>query len=140
MGKEYSQLRIWKSTLKTLRMLYALTGESIISTIDRLAKRELERVLEREVNRPVHEWVEEAMKERVTVTDRVPNLRVDLYFVGYGYEARFFIDGQEAEIQCRDFGGSYDVRDIVAHSWSALSAILPCVLEPREAEEVHSGG
>jgi len=36
--------KIWKQTLITLRMIYAITGESMISVIDRLASAELERV------------------------------------------------------------------------------------------------
>jgi len=37
-------IKIWKSTLKKLRMIYALTGESMVSILDRLVRVELERV------------------------------------------------------------------------------------------------
>jgi len=39
----YSTLRIWESTLKKLRRIYAETGESMISVVDRLATQELEK-------------------------------------------------------------------------------------------------
>lgn len=44
MKYEYAHLRIWKKTLVTLRMIFALTGESIISIVDRLADEELARI------------------------------------------------------------------------------------------------
>ena len=44
MEKEYTQLRIWVATLKTLRRIYAETGESMIAIVDRLATQELERI------------------------------------------------------------------------------------------------
>ena len=40
----YSTLRIWESTLKKLRRIYAETGESMISVVDRLATQELEKL------------------------------------------------------------------------------------------------
>ena len=36
--------KIWKSTLKKLRMLYAITGDSMVSIVDRLVGEELERL------------------------------------------------------------------------------------------------
>lgn len=36
--------RLWKSTIKNLRMIYALTGESMVSIVDRLVAAELERL------------------------------------------------------------------------------------------------
>jgi hypothetical protein len=44
MDTEYAQLRLWRNTLKKLRRIYAETGESIISIIDRLADQELEKL------------------------------------------------------------------------------------------------
>ncbi len=44
MSNKYTQLRIWRETLQPLRMLHALTGESQIELIDRLARQELERI------------------------------------------------------------------------------------------------
>lgn len=41
----YQTIRIWKTTLKKLRMLAALTGERMISILDRLIDRELQRVI-----------------------------------------------------------------------------------------------
>lgn len=41
---EYSTLRIWTSTLKKLRRIYAETGESMIAIVDRLAEQELQRL------------------------------------------------------------------------------------------------
>ena len=39
----YTQLRIWRTTLKTLRLLHAETGEDMIAIVDRLASQELQR-------------------------------------------------------------------------------------------------
>ena len=44
MKKQYTQLRIWKDSLKKLRLIYAETGESMISIVDRLAEQELEKL------------------------------------------------------------------------------------------------
>lgn len=44
MNKQYTQLRIWKNTLKKLRRIYAETGESMIAITDRLATQEVERL------------------------------------------------------------------------------------------------
>jgi hypothetical protein len=41
---EYSTLRVWTTTLKKLRRIYAETGESMIAIIDRLAGQELKRI------------------------------------------------------------------------------------------------
>lgn len=40
---EYAQLRIWRSTLKKLKLSSALTGEKIIELIDRWASEELQK-------------------------------------------------------------------------------------------------
>ena len=39
-------IRIWIKTLKNLRMLYALTGKSMMSILDELVAQELERILQ----------------------------------------------------------------------------------------------
>jgi hypothetical protein len=44
MDIQYAQLRIWRSTLKKLRRIYAETGDSIIAIVDRLATQELEKL------------------------------------------------------------------------------------------------
>lgn len=36
--------RLWKTTIRNLRMIYALTGESMVSIVDRLVAAELERL------------------------------------------------------------------------------------------------
>jgi hypothetical protein len=41
---EYVTTRIWVKTRTILRMLHALTGESVVSILHRLAEQELERV------------------------------------------------------------------------------------------------
>jgi hypothetical protein len=41
---EIQTTKIWKKTLVTLRMIYALTGEKMTSIMDRLATDELKRV------------------------------------------------------------------------------------------------
>ena len=38
------QFRLWESTLKKLRRIYAETGESMIAIVDRLATSELARI------------------------------------------------------------------------------------------------
>ncbi len=45
---DYVNFRMWRSTRIVLRMIYALTGESIISIVDRLAKEELKKIQENE--------------------------------------------------------------------------------------------
>ena len=42
--EQYVQFRLWESTLKKLRRIYAETGESMIAIVDRLATKELERI------------------------------------------------------------------------------------------------
>lgn len=42
--KDYKTTRIRASTITVLRFIHAITGESIVSIIDRLAKQELERL------------------------------------------------------------------------------------------------
>jgi len=48
---ETQTIKIWKITLKKLRMLYALTGKSMVSILDRLVVQELERVQQEKVIR-----------------------------------------------------------------------------------------
>ncbi len=40
----YTQLRIWRTTLKTLRRIHAELGEDMIAIVDRLATQELEKL------------------------------------------------------------------------------------------------
>jgi hypothetical protein len=44
MTKDYTTTRIWTETIQKLRMIYALTGESMVSILDRLVSAELERL------------------------------------------------------------------------------------------------
>jgi len=44
MKEKYTQFRLWESTLKKLRRIYAETGESMIAIVDRLATQELEKL------------------------------------------------------------------------------------------------
>ncbi len=44
MKSEHTVIRIWVKTLKNLRMIYALTGESMTKILDRIVLQELERV------------------------------------------------------------------------------------------------
>jgi hypothetical protein len=41
---ETQTFKIWKTTLKKLRFLYAWTGKSMVSILDRLVAQELERI------------------------------------------------------------------------------------------------
>lgn len=41
-------IKIWADTLPKLRLLYALTGESMVAIIDRLVSQELERIQKEE--------------------------------------------------------------------------------------------
>lgn len=40
-------IKIWKSTLKKLRMIYGMTGEKMVAILDRLVSAELGRVEEK---------------------------------------------------------------------------------------------
>jgi len=40
----YGTTRIWERTRQTLRFIHAMTGETSVAILDRLAKRELERL------------------------------------------------------------------------------------------------
>lgn len=40
---EYAQMRIWRSTLRKLKLASALTGEKIIELVDRWASEELQK-------------------------------------------------------------------------------------------------
>lgn len=42
--RKYTSARIWLSTVKNLRMIYAITGESMIKIMDRLVEEELRKV------------------------------------------------------------------------------------------------
>lgn len=42
--KEHVTNKVWKGTLKKLRMVYALTGENMVSILDRLISEELEEI------------------------------------------------------------------------------------------------
>ena len=44
MDKEHTTIRVWKQTLKNLRMIYALTGASMVEILDRIVLQELKRV------------------------------------------------------------------------------------------------
>lgn len=44
MEDKRANLKIWPDTLPKLRLLYALTGESMVSIIDRLVTLELKRI------------------------------------------------------------------------------------------------
>lgn len=44
MANENTTIRIWVKTLRKLRLLYALTGESMVEIIDRIVDKELARV------------------------------------------------------------------------------------------------
>jgi hypothetical protein len=42
--KPYQTTRIWKETVKKLKLISALTGTSMVATIDRLASEELKKL------------------------------------------------------------------------------------------------
>jgi hypothetical protein len=44
MKSDHTVIRIWVKTLKSLRMIYALTGESMVAILDRIVLQELKRV------------------------------------------------------------------------------------------------
>ena len=46
----YTTTRIWTKTIKALRMLHALTGESTVAILDRIVAIELERVQQEQQN------------------------------------------------------------------------------------------
>ena len=41
---KYATARIWVQTLRTLKLIAAMTNESMVKVMDRLAKQELERL------------------------------------------------------------------------------------------------
>jgi len=43
-------IKIWKGTLKKLRMIYALSGKSMVFIVDTLVTRELERMREQKID------------------------------------------------------------------------------------------
>ncbi len=43
-AENYKTTRIWTRTIQVLRFIHAITGESIVAIIDRLARQELERL------------------------------------------------------------------------------------------------
>jgi|GEM_PF-1665790 len=45
-----SNFKLWAHTLPKLRLLYALTGESMVSIVDRLITKELERIQQEQAN------------------------------------------------------------------------------------------
>lgn len=47
---ETQTIKIWKKTLKKLRMIYALTGKSMVSILDYLVTQELLRVQQKKSN------------------------------------------------------------------------------------------
>jgi hypothetical protein len=48
MPPEYQTIRIWTRTLRSLRLIAALTGERMVQVLDRLITEELRRVQEQE--------------------------------------------------------------------------------------------
>jgi hypothetical protein len=45
---EYTTTRIWVQTLRMLKLIAAMTNESMVKVMDRLAKQELERLKKQE--------------------------------------------------------------------------------------------
>ena len=45
---DYQTIRIWTRTLRSLRLVAALTGERMVQVLDRLVAEELRRVQDRE--------------------------------------------------------------------------------------------
>lgn len=41
--------------------------------------------------------------------ERQPDVRLDVYFVEYGYQVDIFVDGKQIASQCREFGESYPI-------------------------------
>lgn len=44
MKNEYQNVKMWRTTLSNLRMIYALTGEKMVEILDRLVKTELKKI------------------------------------------------------------------------------------------------
>lgn len=49
MTDTHTTIRIWKRTLRKLRLIATLTGETIVATLDRLAEAEIDRLNARDV-------------------------------------------------------------------------------------------
>jgi hypothetical protein len=41
--------------------------------------------------------------------ERLPNVRLDVRFIEYGYQADIFIEGKQVSSQCRDFAKDYPI-------------------------------
>ena len=47
-------MRVWKKTLKKIRMIYALTGEPMVEILERAVSTELKRVQDEEQDAELH--------------------------------------------------------------------------------------
>lgn len=50
MNKRHITIRIWEQTVQNLRMIYALTGVSMVEILDRIVRQELDRVQQEQRN------------------------------------------------------------------------------------------
>lgn len=75
--------------------------------------------------------LEEALERIAELENRqLADFAVLVALVPHGYEAHFVISGEVVEVQCRDFGGSYQVEQIASHLHAKLSELFPSVAEP----------
>lgn len=51
----------------------------------------------------------------------VPDLRFDLYFVPHGNQVDVFLHGKEVTSGCRDFSGSYPVKELHEKFYRAIA-------------------
>ena len=61
---------------------------------------------------------------RVLLTPHQPDFSVDMWLVGHGYQAEYYIDGELAEIECRDFGGTHRVKSMVRWLYRNFNDLL----------------
>ena len=61
---------------------------------------------------------------RVLLTPHQPDFSVDMWLVGHGYQAEYYIDGKLAEIECRDFGGTHQIKKLVKWLYRNFAEML----------------
>lgn len=56
----------------------------------------------------------------------IPDIQVNINFVGFGYQADIYAKGKPARTVCRDFGGTHGIRKLMTRflrmfpEWMAL--------------------
>jgi hypothetical protein len=54
-----------------------------------------------------------ARQIQILLSKHQPDFRVDMWLVGHGYQADYYVNGLPALTECRDFGGTHRVKRMV---------------------------